>query len=210
MILARSCDSSRMMFDGLMSRCTRPAACAAARPSATWQATLRGGFGFESLVRFDPLAERRAGDILHHQPDRPIRRIGHRIHGHDVVVLDAGGRARLADKRSREAWSARSGRSTLSATSAIELRIEGLEDNPHSAAAQLAQNAIRPELLGGGKRQAAGGPRFASIVDPTSSARRASRASGRRQPLQQPADFPAAIARSGSSRPAAAHRRRAG
>ena len=74
------------MFRGFRSRCTIPAACAAARPSATWVAISMARDGLQSLP-LERVMERLTIDQFHHDERPAVRRGADVVHRDDVGVV---------------------------------------------------------------------------------------------------------------------------
>ena len=79
-IRTRSTPFSSRMLAGLMSRCTRPWAWAAASPAAVCMAIRRTSLRLQRAAVVEPVLQRAAGDERHHQerrrPDRSTAWIG--------------------------------------------------------------------------------------------------------------------------------------
>ena len=88
-----SCVTSTL--DGLTSRCTMPAAWAAARASATWAEQRRGLVRQQAAGVLGQHGEVRAVDVLHHQP--LLVPLGDEVEdGHHVRVVELRGQLGLA------------------------------------------------------------------------------------------------------------------
>ena len=81
------------MFSGLMSRCTMPASCAAARAAATCCATSRASL-ISIRVRCQVLAERFAFDVFRGDKVVPLV-LADLMNGEDIRMIQAGGGLRL-------------------------------------------------------------------------------------------------------------------
>ena len=110
----------------------------------------------------EPVVERLAVEELHGQ-ERDAVVLADLVDGDDVVVLEGGGGAGLAQeaRRGRPRGRPRSGRMTFSATGRLELRVLGLEDDAHAALAEQLEDPVlaQPADLVGALRRPEERPR---------------------------------------------------
>jgi hypothetical protein len=94
---ARPVPASSRMLSGFTSRWTMPRPCAYASAHATSRSTRVRVGGRERPAGAQPLAQRLAFHVAHHEEDEPAP-LAHAVDGDDVRVREAGGGARLAQE----------------------------------------------------------------------------------------------------------------
>ena len=134
--LTRSMQFSSRMFAGLMSRCTTPWACAAARARAAWVPIRKISLHLERARGVEPFLERAAGDVLHDEVRQPAKLID-RMDGHDVLVSDGRHGPRLAGEPAPRRRAVRQrGGEHLDRHRPVERRVACLEHHAHPTPAR--------------------------------------------------------------------------
>ena len=120
----------------------QPLAWAAASPPAICRPMRRISFSSSGPAAVEPLLQRCAGDVLHHQ-------VGHGagvldgVDGDDVVVADGGGGPGLADEPLAGGGADASQRGQhLDGDDAVQLVVEGPQHDAHAAAADDFQDLV--------------------------------------------------------------------
>ena len=145
-------------FEGLTSRCTMPAACAAASASATCARSAAASSGSRPPDVLGQHGEVGAVDVLHHQP-LLVPLADEVEHGHDVGVVELGGQLGLAlgpHQVRRGAVGEQS--DALDGHLTTEHLVVGQPDRAHAALADLASQHVA----------AADRPRWSCSSEPSS------------------------------------------
>ena len=137
-----------MMFAGLMSRCVIPKRCARSRPSATCatRSAMRGDRQPRRLAQ--DLLQRLALEQLHRDVGDAVL-LADVVDGDDVGMVEAAGRARLAQEALAHLAHDLRGQvrqQRLDRDVALDERIDGAVHRAHGAAAELGDDDVAPEL----------------------------------------------------------------
>ena len=134
--------STSMMFSGLRSRWTMPAACACSSPRRIWRMDRERPRRRHRPGR-DRVGQRLARQELHHQEQRALGRAAEVGDGDDVRVGEAAGRLGLALEAARELFlAAQLGQQHLDREIAPHHRVLGAVHGAHAADADAADDAV--------------------------------------------------------------------
>ena len=136
--------ASSRMFDGLTSRCTRPAACSASSAEAI-SATIRVDvLERQRPVLADAVVERLARHVVHGQEAGAVDVAG-LDHVDQLRVVDLGGGARLAGEAAGRLVVAHEARLEHLQRHDRPVLVDRAEDDPHPALAELLVDDVRAE-----------------------------------------------------------------